>query len=932
MTLSPQFLDELRARTTLSNLIGRTTKLTRAGREFKACCPFHNEKTASFYVNDEKGFYHCFSAETLVLTRNGRLPIGSLAGRTAEVLARDGRWVPASFARYGRQRLHRIALSRNGVPKTIFATSGHRWFIHGRKSVALTSQLRPGHYLETAIPRIRQVWDIDPDGVRHGIVFGDGTAYRGGFGTVNLHGAKDACLASWFADQPHHERQREGGKRYLRIYGGKAFSHMKELPAAGVSESYLLGFLAGYLAADGHVAKDGTVILNSAKPAHLEAVRDIATSLGISTYGMTTQVRRGLGETDSALHRIHFVPATMSADMFLLPEARRRFERHGKKFARLRWRITGVTETDRVEDVFCAEVPDGNAFTLDDNILTGNCFGCQAHGDAIRWLTDQRGLAFMDAVKELADAAGMEVPAPDPRSQERAERAAGLYEVMEAAAAWYVEQLNGVEGSAARAYLERRGIKEATARRFGFGLAPDSRGKLRTALKGFGNDKLVECGLLIRPDDDREPYDRFRGRLMFPIRDARGRCIAFSGRILGDGEPKYLNSPDTPLFDKGRTLFNLHRAGPASRQSGRVIVVEGQMDVVALDGAGFQEAVAPLGTALTEAQLALLWKLSPAPLMCFDGDNAGQKAGVRAALRALPHVGPGRSLGFVAMPAGQDPDDLIRAGGRAAFEALLAEPESLVDRLWRHELNAEPLNTPEQKAGLRRRLTDHAAAIQDPDVREQYRIELVNRFNALVRPQQQQRPGGRPWTPRFGNNGGRFTPPIRPTTDEAKALGRTGLSPELTRAVLVGLARFPALIGEHWEQIQALPLGSGEAARLRDLMVDAAMTHAALDPEALNTILAENGGASLLEILRRKRGLGFSFTRRDAEPDRACRDLALAIETLAARPGLDAALEAATRRLKDGGDQAAFDEQQRLRTARDEADRQLATLFEADGD
>ena len=540
----------------------------------------------------------------------------------------------------------------------------------------------------------------------------------------------------------------------------------------------------------------------------------------------------------------------------------------------------------------------------------------------------------MDAVKELADAAGMEVPAADPRSQERAERAAGLYEVMEAAAKWFAEQLDVGEGAAARDYLKHRNVDAGTRQRFGFGLAPDSRGKLRTALKKFGEDKLIEAGLLIKTED-KPPYDRFRGRLMFPIRDARGRCIAFSGRILGDGEPKYLNSPDTPLFDKGRTLFNLHNAGPASRQHRRVIVVEGQMDVVALDQAGFQEAVAPLGTALTEHQLALLWKLSPAPLMCFDGDNAGQKASVRAALRALPHVGPGRSLDFVTLPAGQDPDDLIRAGGRAAFQALLDSPESLVDRLWRYERDAEPRTTPEQRAGLRRRLMDHVGTIHDPDVREQYRHELMSRFNALTLPQQERRP----WVPGparggFGGGraGGRFPPPPRPTTAEAKALGRTGLSPELTRAVLVGLARFPALIGAHAEDIAALDLSDRDAALLRDLLVEAAMTHATLDPEALDTILAENGGASLLERLRRKRGLGFSFTRRDTEPDRACRDLALAIETLAARPGLDAALEAATARLKDGGDQAAFEEQQRLRTARDEADRQLATLFESGGD
>jgi len=575
------------------------------------------------------------------------------------------------------------------------------------------------------------------------------------------------------------------------------------------------------------------------------------------------------------------------------------------------------------------------SFYVNDEKGFFHCFGCQAHGDAISWLTDQRGLAFMDAVKELAEAAGMAVPAPDPRAQERAERTAGLYEVVDAATRWFADQLGGIEGAGARAYLGERGISAATMARFDFGFAPDSRGKLKTALKAYGNDKLVETGLLIQPEEGesstgpeqrREPYDRFRSRLMFPIRDPRGRVIGFSGRILGAGEPKYLNSPDTPLFDKGRTLFNFDKAAPASRESRRVIVVEGQMDVIALDQAGISEAVAPLGTALTEGQLGLLWKLSPAPLLCFDGDAAGQKAAVRAALKALPFVGPARSLAFVTLPAGQDPDDLIRAGGRAALDVLLEQPESLVEKLWQHELAAEPLATPEQKAGLRRRLSDHASAIQDSDVREQYRFELLKRFNALTLPQRQ-------WAPRAPfKPGGRFTPPPRPTSAEARSVGRTGLNPQLGRAVLQGLCRFPELIGRHAEEILALPLADRDAVRLRDLMVESAMTNATLDPQALNTILADSGGASLIEDLGRKRGLAFSFTRRDAEPDRACRDLALAIETLAARPGLDAALEAATARLKDDGDEAAFEEQQRLRAARDEADRQLATLFEGPGD
>jgi DNA primase len=564
------------------------------------------------------------------------------------------------------------------------------------------------------------------------------------------------------------------------------------------------------------------------------------------------------------------------------------------------------------------------SFTVNDEKGFYHCFGCGAHGDAIRFLTDARGLAFMDAVKELAEQAGMEVPAPDPRAMARAERAAGLYEVMAAAARWFADQLGGIEGAAARAYLKERGLAAATLARFDFGFAPDSRGRLKAALKQFGNDKLVEAGLLIAPEEEkREPYDRFRGRLMFPIRDPRGRVIAFSGRILGAGEPKYLNSPDTPLFDKGRTLFNFDKAAPASREAKRVIVVEGQMDVIALDQFGIGEAVAPLGTALTEGQLGLLWRLSPAPILCFDGDAPGQKASVRAALRALPGVGPGRSLGFVTLPPGQDPDDLVRSRGREALDALLQAPESLVDRLWRHELEAEPLKTPEQRAGLRRRLMDHVATIADGDVRDQYRGDLLRRYDALTLPPRQERR----WTP-----GGRFVPPTRPASAAAKALGRTGLGGDLGRAVLLGLVRFPALIGEHADAIHDLPLAEPGLIRLRDLLLESAMANAALDPDALHTILAERGGAAWTEELGRKRGLGFSFTRRDADPERASRDLILAIETLAARPGLDAALAAATARLKDEGDEAAFAEQQRLRRARDEADNELATLFEAEGD
>jgi DNA primase len=568
------------------------------------------------------------------------------------------------------------------------------------------------------------------------------------------------------------------------------------------------------------------------------------------------------------------------------------------------------------------------SFYVNDEKGFYHCFGCQAHGDAIRFLTDARGLPFMDAVKELAQAAGIDMPAPDPQARERAERASSLYDAVEAAQHFFEEQLGGLEGGLARAYLASRGITDETRRSFGFGYAPDSRSKLRVALRDFGNDKLVEAGLLVPTEDGREPYDRFRGRLTFPIRDRRGRVVAFSARILGAGEPKYLNSPETPIFDKGRNLFNIDRAAAAARSSGRVIVVEGQMDAIALDQAGIGEAVAPLGTALTDMQLALLWQMASSPILCFDGDSAGQKAAVRGALKALPHLAPGRSLAFATLPAGQDPDDIIRAQGRGALEQLLASPEPLVDRLWRHEREAEPLATPEQRAGLKRRLLDLTSAIGDPDVRDQYRAELLRRFDETTRPPRREfqpfnRGQGAPgqWRGR-----GNFPPPPRPASDAVKALGSAGLSPSLSRAVLYGLLTYPQQIASHAEQIAALPIRGRDLRRLRDALLDAALTNDVLDRESLHTILAGNGADALVEALGQGRGLGFSFTKRDGDPERAQRDLVLVVDTLAARPELDAAYKAATARLKDAFDETTFAEQVRLRAALEESDRRLTRL------
>jgi len=574
------------------------------------------------------------------------------------------------------------------------------------------------------------------------------------------------------------------------------------------------------------------------------------------------------------------------------------------------------------------------SFTINDDKGFYHCFGCGAHGDAIRFLTDAKGLPFMDAVKELADAAGMELPAPDPRARERDQRAAGLHEVMAAAAKWFEGELAGVAGAEARAYLQKRGVTGATARAFGIGFAPDGRTRLKSALEKHGLDRLIECGLLIQPEDGgRDPYDRFRGRLMIPIRDARGRTIAFGGRILGQGEPKYLNSPETPLFDKGRTLFNLDCAAPASRSANRVVVVEGYMDVIALAHAGIDEAVAPLGTALTEGQLERLWRLADVPLLCFDGDSAGQKAAIRAAMRALPMLAPGRSLCFATLPPGQDPDDLVRSGGRDAVEAVFKNSAPLVEILWRHEHDAAPLDTPETRAGLRRRLTDRAKTIQDPDVREQYLAEFRRRFDALfAAPPRAPRP---PFEP--SRNAGRGNRPYwkdrapPPASPQALLMSSSGAMERLlVRAVLAGLLRFPQAIAEYANSIECIDPGDAELIRLQRVLLAAAFSGRPLEPGVLTSILAEAGLADAADDLQRTNVLAFSFLRGNAETERALRDLGAAIGALATRPELDAALAAATARLNAEPDDAGFAEQLRLRAARDAADRSLAALAQGE--
>lgn len=572
------------------------------------------------------------------------------------------------------------------------------------------------------------------------------------------------------------------------------------------------------------------------------------------------------------------------------------------------------------------------SFYVNDDKGFYHCFGCGAHGDAIRWLTEQRGLPFMDAVKELAQAAGLEVPAQDRQSAERAERQKGLHEAMADAAAFFTAELNGIAGAEARQVLERRGIRPETARAYGLGFAPDARGRLRAALKDYGDPLLVEAGLLIQVEQ-KEPYDRFRGRLMIPIRDARGRTIAFGGRVIGDGEPKYLNSPETPLFDKGRTLFNLDRAQAAARKAGRVIAVEGYMDVIALAQAGFEEAVAPLGTALTEHQLDRLWRMADVPLLCFDGDPAGQKAAIRAAHRALPLLEPGRSLAFVTLPAGEDPDDVVRSRGPRAFAAMLSTTQPLVDRLWSHELAAEPLATPEQRAGLKRRLADLAGTIADRHVRDEYLAEFRHRFAELA---PARRAPAVPQRVRDGRSGpyrpGRWQLPEPPASQEARALHAGGIDPVLARAVLAGLIRHPAEIARHLEVLAGFRIADARLARLFEAVVEVGAAEPVLDEGDLVTILARSGFDRIAAELLRADALPFSFTARSGDAERARADLDEAIQVMVARPAIDAALADATAEMMRRLDGEALARQQALVTEQRALEARLANLMLADTD
>ena len=589
------------------------------------------------------------------------------------------------------------------------------------------------------------------------------------------------------------------------------------------------------------------------------------------------------------------------------------------------------------------------SFYVNDDKGFFHDFSSGKHGDLIAFLQETERLSFPEAVERLAAEAGLQMPAADPRAAQVEAKRAGLTEWMDLAAKWFEAQLRRPLGEGARAYLSRRDLPEDQWPRFGLGYAPGGRTALKDYLvaKGARPAEMVEAGLLIAPEDGGAPYDRFRDRIIFPITDSRGRTISFGGRALDpEAKAKYLNGPETSLFHKGANLYGLPEARRLL-QAGQIgggsatplVVVEGYMDVIACQRADIP-AVAPLGTALTEEQMERLWRLHPEPTLCFDADKAGLRAASRAIDRALPHLKPGRSFRFALLSGGKDPDDVLREQGAAALKQQILQTKPFVEALFERERELEALDTPERRAGLKARLRTAAAAIQDKDLAQAYREDLLARFDALFRraPVVNGGPSAaapRPLGGRGFRRGGRdmepwtFPGPSLPLTRELEKSQRNALEPGLA-AVVQGALLHPKWLDDHLETLEVHGFGdpalselASEIIRLRLSRDDHEEGGAALDSDHLVRHLAERGyGALLTEIARAARMSAAPFLFADT-PDAPAKDQwSQAFEVLTRMAALESALAAAKAEAAKGLDADAFS---RLKAERDALRRAIKT-------
>ena len=489
------------------------------------------------------------------------------------------------------------------------------------------------------------------------------------------------------------------------------------------------------------------------------------------------------------------------------------------------------------------------SFFVNDEKRFYHCFASGKHGDIFTWLEEMEGLSFMEAAERLAGEAGLSLPAPDPQAQQSTQHRKSLVEWMEAAQAFYLRALRTPAAEEARRYLKSRGLTGEDCVRFGIGYAPESRTALKDELVTAGAPvgDLIECGLLIEPDNG-SPYDRFRHRIMFPIHDPRGRLVAFGGRALSsDAKAKYLNSPETPIFHKGSMLYRFPEARRAAADPKAdirgLIVAEGYLDVIALARAGLEQGVAPLGTAITEEQLQLLWRAGGEPVMCLDGDSAGRAAALKAADRALPLLQAGHTLRFAFMPDGKDPDDMLREQGATALREVFGKTRSLAELLWEREVELEPLDDPDRRASFRRRIRNLLSQIAEPDIRAEYKREFDNRMEAAFGSPQRRTP----YSPR----GPKGLPKLGPTAELRRAQrGSPGVSD--ARILLLAVIEWPQLAVDQVETLAHLTFGPLDS--LRDTVLDACSSGQSMHSDRLRAKLDEAGFAADLRRLDKERG------------------------------------------------------------------------------
>ena len=534
-------------------------------------------------------------------------------------------------------------------------------------------------------------------------------------------------------------------------------------------------------------------------------------------------------------------------------------------------------------------------------------------------------MQFPEAVERLAQMAGVPLPKVSHEDEQRDARRKTLHDVMELAAKFFEATLSGRTGAKARGYLADRGLDPATQVKFRLGYATNERFALKEHLGSHGIpvEDMVEAGLLVSGDDIPLPFDRFRDRVMFPITDLRGRVIAFGGRALEkDAQAKYLNSPETPLFHKGATLYNIAAARQAAHDGAQIIVVEGYVDVIAMVTAGFAATVAPLGTALTEDQLALLWKMADEPVLCFDGDKAGLRAAYRAVELAMPRLKPGKSLKFALLPEGQDPDDLVRSAGREAVAEVIGAARPLAGMLWARETEGHSFDSPERRAALEARINEVTSGIADNSVRKYYRQDFSARLSQFFAPAQSQRGNfqrgqgqnygqnyGQPWRERGTSNwqprngapqrpatGGKNTPYVVVSQQLASGplhRGHRTSVPRREALILQAALNYPWLLHDHLEEFASLEFRHPDAEKLKSALVDIAAHAAAADAEAVR---AELAGRGLTEVMGR---IDASITTQSvwgARPDAAPEDVLVTWQQLVA---LHRQWHSLTRELKD---------------------------------